>query len=165
MIIRPETKDDIPAIAALTNTAFADIPHSDGCEPAIVDALRMDGDLAVSLVAENAAALIGHVAFSPVTIGQSRGFWFGLGPISVAPEHQRQGVGRALIVAGHAALRDRSAAGCVLIGDPGYYGQHGYANDGRISYQNLDSQYVQWIAFGVEKPTGEVVYSAGFNAP
>ncbi len=67
MLIRPETPDDIDAIRDLTAAAFASMPYSDGTEPELIDRLRADGDLHLSLVACDGDALIGHVAFSPVT--------------------------------------------------------------------------------------------------
>ena len=75
------------------------------------------------LVAELDGVLVGHVALSPVSISDGSVHWFGLGPISVLPVHQRRGVGSALMRAVLAALRQRGAHGCVLLGDPGYYGR------------------------------------------
>ncbi len=164
MQIRPETPADIAAIFALTKEAFDPMPYSDGSEVAIIDRLRKDGDLTLSLVAEMAGKIVGHVAFSPVTIGKSAGRWFGLGPIAVSPDHQRTGIGSALIKIGHEMLTVQNATGCVLVGDPNYYSQHGYAAEGRISYQNLDTQFVQWISFTEAEPNGEINYSPAFTA-
>jgi predicted N-acetyltransferase YhbS len=66
MIIRAETLADLPAIRSVVTAAFQDAPHSGGSEAAIVDALRKAGALAVSLVAQDEGAVVGHVAFSPV---------------------------------------------------------------------------------------------------
>ncbi len=100
VVIRPEREGDADTIRALTSEAFATAAHSSGTEAAIVDGLRADGALSVSLVAEEAGMIVGHAAFSPVTISGSPGNWMGLGPISVAPDRQRQGVGTALMRAG-----------------------------------------------------------------
>ena len=67
--IREEVENDIPAIRALTRAAFAHADHSQGNEQDIIDTLRRDGDLTLSLVATNMdEAVIGHIAFSPVSI-------------------------------------------------------------------------------------------------
>ncbi len=65
---RPEEPDDRRPIFKLTEAAFKDMPFSDGDEQELVDRLRKDGDLALSLVAETSEGIIGHIAFSPVTI-------------------------------------------------------------------------------------------------
>ena len=83
----------MPAIHALTDAAFRDVPHSSGTEAAIVDALRDAGALTLSLVAEEQGRIVGHVAFSPVTINGEASRWFGLGPVSVEPLEQRRGIG------------------------------------------------------------------------
>lgn len=95
--IRSETPADIEAIAAVTKAAFAMLAISDHTEQYIVEALRAAGALTVSLVAERAGRVVGHIAFSPVTISDGTPGWYGLGPVSVLPECQRQGIGAALI--------------------------------------------------------------------
>jgi len=84
--IRPEEPGDEAAIHALTQAAFRDMPFSDGSEPDLVDRLRADGDLALSLVAVNMdEAIVGHIAFSPVAIADGSAGWFQLSPVSVIP--------------------------------------------------------------------------------
>ena len=82
--IREERPGDEQAITALVDAAFRDAPHSDGTEAAIVERLRADGDLALSLVAAE-GSLVGHVAFSPVTLSDGTARWYGLGPVAVSP--------------------------------------------------------------------------------
>ena len=93
LTIRPERAGDEVAIRRVTATAFAGQPHSDGSEPTIVDRLRVDGDLALSLVAEAADGIVGQVAFSPVSIADGSAKWYGLGPVSVLPKEQGRGIG------------------------------------------------------------------------
>ena len=100
MHIRQERRGDEVAIHDLTAVAFADHPHGDGSEPIIVKRLRDAGALQLSLVAEEAGEILGHVAFSPVTISGEDLGWLGLGPVSVLPARQGQGIGSALIRAG-----------------------------------------------------------------
>lgn len=124
---RPERPDEAEAIAALITTAFLSAPHADGTEAAIVAGLRAAGALALSLVIADAAGLAGHVAFSPVTVGGRAGGWFGLGPLAVRQDRRRAGLGAALVAEGLARLTAQGAAGCVVLGDPGYYGRFGFA--------------------------------------
>lgn len=167
MLIRPEATTDHAAIAAVTRAAFARAAHASGTEAAIIDALRRDGDLALSLVAEDErGAVIGHVAFSPVAVGADTvgvPGWFGLGPVSVAPGHQGRGVGAALIHAGLKAMRAQGAAGIVVLGDPGYYARFGFAA-GAFRYGDVPGEYIQHLAFAGAVPGGEVVYARGFSA-
>ena len=91
-VIRPERPDDADAIHELTVIAFDPMPFSDGTEAPIIRALRAAGELTVSLVDEEDGEVVGHVAFSPVTVGGADVGWYGLGPISVHPGRQRQGI-------------------------------------------------------------------------
>ncbi|MDH4987984.1 N-acetyltransferase [Aminobacter anthyllidis] len=163
MNIRPEGPADIDTIRALTRAAFAKAPYSSQTEAAIVDALRDAGALTLSLVAEDNGEIVGHVAFSPVTVGKDVG-WYGLGPVSVWPESQGRGIGQSLIRHGLDVLRQMGAKGCVLIGDPAYYSRFGFVADPGVSYGNIPPQYVQRLAFGQHIPSGEILYHAGFEA-
>jgi len=163
MMIRPEESGDEQAIHDLTQTAFATMPYSAGSEGAIIDALRKDGDLILSLVAVEGDRIVGHVAFSPVAIEGVHDGWFGLGPISVAPELQRRGIGRALIAAGLDALRQRGASGCVLVGDPAYYSRSGFACNEALQVGDLDRKYVQFLVFKGPEPRGSLKFAPGFG--
>jgi putative acetyltransferase len=128
MIIRNETAADIEAIAEVTKAAFKTCPHGNHTEQFIIKALRAAGALTVSLVAEIDGKVVGHVAFSPVTISDGNPHWYGLGPVSVLPSYQRQGIGTALINEGLSLLKARGGQGCVLVGDPAYYRRLGFRN-------------------------------------
>lgn len=135
MQIRAERPSDEQAISALITAAFLTSDHSGGNEAAIVEKLREANSLTVSLVATESDAIVGHVALSPVTIdGRSDG-WFGLGPVAVVPERQRDGIGSAIVEAGLARLRQRGARGCVVLGDPAFYARFGFAADPSLSWQ------------------------------
>jgi putative acetyltransferase len=116
--IRPETPADAQTIEAVTAGAFRNAPHTSHTEQHIVDALRKAGKLAISLVAEVDGSVTGHVAISPVSISDGASGWFGLGPVSVLPQHQRRGVGSQLVREALRQLRDAGAAGCVVLGEP-----------------------------------------------
>jgi predicted N-acetyltransferase YhbS len=164
MRIRDEIPGEEAAIHALTKAAFASVAMSDGSEPRIVDRLRQDGDLALSLVAVEDEQIIGHVAFSPVTLSGSDGDWFGLGPISVHPARQRSGIGRLLVEAGLDRLRARNAHGCVLLGDPAHYARFGFSSPGDLTYGAVPTAYVQALAFKTQAAKGELHYAAAFDA-
>lgn len=158
MLIRPETEADHDAIYALTRDAFAPMSFSDGSEPSIVNQLREDGDLTLSLVAEQ-DEIIGHVAFSPARIGGAEGVWYGLGPISVRADQQKQGVGTKLAHTGLDILRKMGAAGCVLTGNPDVYTPMGFSNDHALTYSGLNHRYILFISFNGAAPKGEINFA------
>lgn len=161
-LIRPEAPADAVAIGRVTDAAFASAPHASGTEAAIVDALRAAGTLTLSLVAEDEGAVVGHVAFSPVTVAGADVGWFGLGPVSVLPARQGHGIGAALIRDGIARLAARGAAGCVLLGDPGYYRRFGFANDPGLRFDGAPAEYFLARAFTRPAPEGAVTYQPAF---
>lgn len=161
--IRPEETADIPAIFKLTEAAFRGMPHSDGDEQHIVDGLRSDGDLALSLVAEDADRVVGHIAFSPVTISDGAMDWYGLGPVSVWPDLHGQGIGSALIRRGLADLRALGARGVVLLGSPDFYARFGFAHDPALTYPGPPPEYFQMLAFQGDAPRGDVTYAPAFG--
>jgi putative acetyltransferase len=163
MKIRAEADGDVATIRALTSAAFATARHSSGTEAAIIEALRDAGALTLSLVAERLGVIIGHVAFSRVTISGDAGGWFGLGPVSVQPALQRQGVGDALIRDGLARLQGQGAQGCVVLGDPAYYRRFGFESDPGLRYGDVPPAYFQRLRFSGATPHGEVAYHAGFD--
>lgn len=161
--IRPERPADAPAIRAITAAAFEGVPFSDQSEPDIVDGLRAAAALSVSLVAVEHGEVIGHVAFSPVTIPVAEGRWHGLGPVSVRPDQQGRGVGQALIRQGLDQLRATGAAGCVVLGAPAYYGRFGFESDPAVSYGGASSPYLQRLIFQGPPPEGDVLYHPAFG--
>ncbi|MEM6415021.1 MAG: N-acetyltransferase [Pseudomonadota bacterium] len=169
MVIRKESADDIDKIHALTVEAFRSAPHSDGREPQIIDALRNSGELTLSLVAETDDILLGHVAFSPVTIrgdeqSISDGSWYGLGPIAVRADRRRQRIAQKLIAEGLEQLQDKGANGVVLLGDPAIYKSSGFESDGLLRYGNIDTRFIQRIIFKGTAPSGEVIYADAFTS-
>ncbi|MCK5769819.1 N-acetyltransferase [Algiphilus sp.] len=161
--IRPEQAHDADAITAVIETAFRTAPHSDGTEQHIVIALRRAGALSVSLVAEVDGDVVGHVAFSPVTVSDGSAHWYGLGPVSVLPAHRNAGIGAALVEAGLAALRDRGAAGCVVLGEPGYYGRFGFECRPDCVLEGVPPEYFQCLALEGRHAAGTVTYHAAFS--
>jgi putative acetyltransferase len=163
MIIRDETAGDHAAITALIDEAFRDRPYSDGSEAAIVSALRDAGALTLSLVAEDEGGIAGHVAFSPVTIGENMQGWHGLGPVAVSLARQKRGIGSRLINEGLARLRVFDSRGCVLAGDPAYYSRFGFRHHPQLTYPELPAEYFMALSFGDPVPEGVVSYHAAFG--
>jgi putative acetyltransferase len=164
LAIRPERSGDFDAIASVIEEAFRADPRSDRTEHFIVAALRRAGALSVSLVAELDGRVVGHVAFSPVTISDGSPRWFGLAPVSVLPAHQRRGIGTELVERGLAELRSLAAAGCVVLGNPSYYGRFGFESRSDCILPGLPPEYFQALTLAGPDAVGEVTYHAAFGA-
>ncbi len=162
-LIRAEAPGDAPAIDGLIRRAFADDPHGSHNEERIVRALRAAGALSVSLVAGQGDAIIGHVAFSPVAVGSGAQRWYGLGPLAVEPAFQQRGIGSALVEAGLAELEALAAAGCVVLGEPGYYGRFGFRVVEGLVYPGPPPEYFLGKVLDGVPPTGVVEYHDAFS--
>jgi putative acetyltransferase len=160
-MIRDQQPDDDAVVRQLVGDAFRGRPYSDGREPAILDALRAAGALA--LVAEEDGEILGQVAFSPVAIDGAVRDWYGLGPVAVRPDRQGQGIGQALIRAGLDRIRALGAQGCVLAGAPGYYRRFGFTADPRLQSAGIPPQYFLVLPFGAEVPGGTVTFHPAFD--
>ena len=123
MLIRRERPTDANAIRALHRAAFAPSEHDHG---RLVDELRTDGDAvpALSLVAEIDGVVVGHVVCSYGRVDGRR--CLGLGPIGILPDHQRTGVGSALVHAVIAAADALDEPAIVLLGHASYYPRFGF---------------------------------------
>lgn len=160
--IRPEQSQDVAAIESVTIAAFRNAPHTCHTEQFIVRVLRSSGQLSASLVAIESSNVIGHVALSPVAISNGATHWYGLGPISVSPQHQGQGVGSQLVAHALAQLRNLSASGCVVLGDPGYYARFGFKAEPSLVLPGVPPQYFQAISLVGPVPSGTVSYHESF---
>ncbi len=166
MNIRLETSADINAIRTLNYAAFKDHPHHEpGAEPTehlIVDRLRKADALTLSLVAEIENTIVGHIAFSPVSISGETGQWYGLGPVATQPEKQGGGIGSALIRKGIELMNESGAEGIVLLGDPEYYGRFGFRNIPELILPGVPAQYFMVLPLQKKIPVGEVAYHPDF---
>jgi len=128
MHIRPERATDTGEVRALNRAAF-----ETSMEATLVDALRERARPIVSLVADAAGSIVGHILFSPVTLsGHGEVTIMGLAPMAVLPARQRQGIGSALVRAG---LENCWQLGCdavVVLGHPGFYPRFGFAPASRF---------------------------------
>ena len=164
MTISKERPQDIEAISRLTEAAFRNEEYSSHTEHFIVNALRRTGQLSISLVAAEHDEILGHVAISPVNISSGVTGWYGLGPISVRPDRQGKGIGSALMKAALQQLRQQGAAGCVVLGDPAYYGRFGFKAHPGLELPDVPPEYFQALSFTGELPVGVVKYAAAFDA-
>ena len=164
MTISKERPQDIEAISRLTEAAFRNEEYSSHTEHFIVNALRRTGQLSISLVAAEHDEILGHVAISPVNISSGVTGWYGLGPISVRPDRQGKGIGSALMWAALQQLRQQGAAGCVVLGDPAYYGRFGFKAHPGLELPDVPPEYFQALSFTGELPVGVVKYAAAFDA-
>jgi putative acetyltransferase len=162
--IRPERPGDEDAIHAVTEAAFLSAPHTSHAEQFIVRELRRAGALAVSLVAEGDGRVVGHVAISPVTIDGAVSGWFGLGPVSVLPERQGAGIGSRLVGEALERLRSVGARGCVLVGEPAYYGRFGFRAEPALVLPGVPPDYFQALCFTNDAPGGGVTFHEAFKA-
>ncbi|MEQ8837971.1 MAG: N-acetyltransferase [Lacipirellulaceae bacterium] len=162
--VRNETSVDVNAISEVTIAAFKTLEISNHTEHFIIEALRAGRALAVSLVAEMNGRVIGHIAFSPVTISDGTPDWYGLGPVSVSPEYQRQGIGKALILEGLAQLREMHARGCCLVGHPEYYKKFGFDNVPELVHEGVPPEVFLAMSFDGNIPKGTVTFHEGFKA-
>ncbi len=121
--IRPETPADIPAIFHVNQRAFG----RDN-EARLVNKLRGENAITLSLVAQVDEAIVGHILFSPVTIRDGETEWqaLGLGPVAVLPEFQKQGIGSKLIRAALAELKMRGHGVVIVLGHAEYYPRFGF---------------------------------------
>jgi putative acetyltransferase len=163
-LIRRESPSDSAAIHAVTAAAFLNAPHTAHTEQFIVEALRKAGALTISLVAEQGGEVVGHVALSPVSISDGSTDWFGLGPVSVKPELQGKGIGSLLMQAALRLLRERGAAGCVLVGDPSYYSRFGFKPEAGLVLPDASPEYFQALLFASSLPRGVVKFHVAFGA-
>jgi putative acetyltransferase len=164
VIVRPETDRDTDGIREVNIAAFQGHPYSEQTEHLIVEALRVADALEVSLVAECDDEVVGHIAFSAADIGGSSTGWFLLGPVAVRPVRQGEGIGRVLVETGLDALRSRGACGCVLVGDPAFYGRFGFRRCPGVTWRGVPEENVLCLLMSGELPSGEVVHHPAFLA-
>jgi putative acetyltransferase len=164
VIIRKETVADIEAITEVTIAAFKTLPISNQTEQFIIKALRSANALTISLVVEIDERVVGHIAFSPVTISDGTKDWYGLGPISVLPEYQKQGIGKSLINEGLSSLKELGGQGCALVGDPNYYKLFGFKNFPELVHEGVPPEVFLALPFNEKVPQGTVVFHEGFLA-
>ncbi len=164
--VRAEQHRDFAAIGQVIRAAFAGMPYADGNEAELVDTLRRADALCVSLVAELAGSLVGHVAFSPATSSDGSPGWYALGPVAVLPAHQGDGIGSKLVRTGLDAILAKGATGCILVGNPAYYTRFGF----ELAPFNAPADepakfFMLKLLLGPRRPSGPISFHRAFRDP
>jgi len=158
--IRPERPDDAASVRALLDAAFGGDDESK-----LVERLRREGDLVLSLVAENRQGAVGYAGFPRLVLrlDERNVPVAGLAPVGVLPALQRKGIGGALIRDGLARLKDRAERLVFVLGDPAYYRRFGFAvMDGFVS--PYVGPHFQTLTLAPDAPrAGEVSYPRAFD--
>jgi putative acetyltransferase len=159
MEIVSETESIYPAIRNVLVSAFPTALEAD-----LVERLRQDGDLALSLAASSGGEVAGHVAFSPLTAPFRA---LGLGPVAVRPDKQRQGIGGRLIQTGLAHAEQAGWQAIFVLGDPAYYGRFGFSvAEARGFASPYAGPYFMVLALGrdgLPARSGDIGYAAAFR--
>ena len=161
--IRRENQRDISAISRLITLAFENLPMSDKREAEIVEFMRKDAALSISLVAIKDNEIAGHIAFSKIHINDQFSGWYGLAPVSVLPSLQNQGIGSKLIKEGLLQLKQKSANGWVLLGEPRFYQRFGFIAHPNLVLQGVPAKYFQVLSLATDIPKGSVKYHPAFG--
>jgi len=161
MLIRDEIDRDASAIRAVVTEAMKLLPQATGTEAAIVDRLRADNALSLSLVADDGGAVVGYLAASDARIGDVSG-WGQIGPVAVLPSRHREGIGSALMTEAIQRLRS-SYKGAALVGDPGYYGRFGFRAFPGLRLGDVPPRFVQALPFDGSQPQGELIHHPAFG--
>jgi putative acetyltransferase len=133
-IIRNETDADIDAITEVTMAAFETLEISNHTEQFIIETLGGTQD------------------------------WYGLGPVSVSPEYQRQGIGKALVKEGLSRLKNLNATGCCVVGHPDYYRKFGFKNAPGLVLDGVPPEVFFALSFDGHIPEGRIDFHDGFKA-
>lgn len=161
MRIRTEVPADIPAIGPLITRAMRLLPQATGTEAAIVERLRADGALALSLVAEEEGVVVGHLAASAARIGTQDG-WGLIGPLVVLPARHRHGIGSALMAEAIRRLRE-GCHGAALVGAPAYYGRFGFRAFPGFGVAGCPPEVVLALPFDGSVPCGDLIHHPAFG--
>jgi putative acetyltransferase len=165
MLIRAENENDRDAVFAVNLSAF-EAP----AEATLVNVLREQAQPVLSLVAEENGNVVGHIMFSPVSLSENPDIKvMGLAPMAVSPEHQRKGIGSALVRAGLEQCRQLGFVAVVVLGHPEYYPRFGFSPSSRFG---IDSEYevpeevfmaVELESEALSGQTGRVKYHHAFS--
>lgn len=163
--IRLEKDADAAAVQAVNEGAF-----ESAAEARLVVAMREQAGTTISLVADDAGTIVGHIMFSPVALIEHTELEIaGLGPMAVLPQHQRAGIGSALVHAGLEECRKRGFGAVVVLGHPGYYPRFGFRPSTRFGIRSEydvpdDAFMVRELREGyLDGATGTIRYHAAFG--
>lgn len=161
VILRPEEPEDQAPIRTLLIDVFNGEAEAD-----LVDALRQAGDITYSLVAERNGEVRGYILFSRLFVRQGDESFpaVALAPLAVHPEHQREGIGTALIDEAHLQLQQAGERLSIVLGDPAYYGRFGYTHERAAGFESAyQGEALQALAWEEAPDTGQLEYASSFS--
>ena len=168
MLIRQETEKDYSRVYELIKTAFAAAEHSNGNEQDLVSALRKGAAFVpqLSLVAEIDGQIVGHILYTEAMVG--RDTVLALAPLSVSPAYQRQGIGTALMAAGHKIAKELGYPYALVLGSTTYYPRCGYRPAAQFGIQAPPGiPAANFMALPLQEPAqpvcGPVTYAQEFG--
>jgi putative acetyltransferase len=161
-VIRDEQSTDHQAIHSITEIAFRGRPYAGGDEQDVIIRLRNAHDLTLSLVYLIDSKIVGQITFSPATVADASQPWFALGPVSVLPEFQGQGIGSILINLGLSRIVELGARGCILTGNPIYYQRFGFELCPENCPVNEPEEYFMLKLFVSKQPDGPFKFHEAF---
>ena len=159
--IRLEEPRDAPEIRDLLEACFPGYGEAD-----LVDALRSDGDIILSLSAEDEGVVVGYIAFSRLRVeGEDTAQAVALAPLAVYTEYQQQGIATRLVREGHACLAAMGETLSLVLGEPNYYSRFGYSHRRAVHFESeYQSPYLMALSFGAAPWEGRLVYPQAFAA-
>ncbi len=160
--IRPEKPGDLDSIRSVTTDAFRGRPYADGDEQDVIERLRAANSLTLSLVAIDGGQLVGQITFSPAVNGDGSGPWLALGPVSVEPERQGEGIGELLINTGVEEFVEQGALGIILTGNPDYYTRFGFEVSPDLAPENEPGEFFMLRLLHGDRPTGVFSFHPAF---
>ncbi|MDZ7693766.1 MAG: N-acetyltransferase [Balneolaceae bacterium] len=163
LTVRPEKVQDIERINQIIRSAFKEISYSNQKEHLLVSDLRQNNALTLSLVAERDNEILGHIAFSEVTIDDKFMFWYGLAPVSVDPEYQNQGVGSTLIEYWSIQPAKAWFQWLRIGGRTGLLQPFGFQHQNNLTCERVLEEYFLMQSFNEEIPSGRVKYHQLFK--
>lgn len=161
--IREEISADASSIGTLTELAFRGRPYAGGDEQDVIERLRATDALTLSLVAVDNSELVGQVTFSPAKLSDGSGPWFALGPVSIVPQRQGEGIGSSLINLGLERIAALGALGCILTGNPVYYTKFGFELSPKHTPDNEPEAFFMLKLLQQElQPKGQFAFDQAF---
>lgn len=157
MIVRTETTADHAAIRAVNQAAFGTPAEAD-----LIEALRADGSVLLSLVAGEPVA--GHILFSRIHIAETPAV--ALAPLAVTPASQRQGIGSQLVRHGLDLLHRANERIVLVLGHPDYYPRFGFTQAGPALEHPFPREVFMTLALtpnALDGVRGRVIYPPPFG--
>ncbi len=170
--LRQETPADHPTVASIIREAFKTEPHSDQTEHLLVERLRQSDAFIpeLSIIAEVEGKICGHVLVTKIEIvnGEQMFPSLALAPVAVHPNHQKKGIGGALIKEAHRVAKEAGFLSIVLLGHDQYYPRFGYQRCSQFGIQlpfeapDENCMVIELVENGLQGVSGMVQYSKAF---